>query len=382
MHICFVAGSFPRGKEAFYTFVKAYVDSFADKGIRCSVISPQSVTKVIVRGRKLRPVQWHYMTSNGNRVDVYQPIYFSWSNFLRKRMIKNIKNAIKRTLCSFDAPVDLFYAHFWFMGLLMAGISDGKPVFVTCGEGSEISAIHDYEKQELEEVLQNISGVVHVSSKTLDETRAAGIQKDIPYVIAPNGYNPRVFYKKDKLEIRRKLGYPENSFIVAFLGSFDERKGSCRLSEALDALNQKLPEGENIHSIFIGRGKCKPDCDNILHCGPLSHDAVPDYLNAADIFVLPTNNEGCCNAIVEALACHLPIVSSDKKFNDEILDETCSIRINEMSVPEIQDTIEKLYRDRELTARLAAGAAEKAESLTIWERVDKITAFMNDVLKK
>ena len=69
-------------------------------------------------------------------------------------------------------------------------------------------------------------------------------------------------------------------------------------------------------------------------------------------------------------------------MNDEILDETCSIRINEMSVPEIQDTIEKLYRDRELTARLAAGAAEKAESLTIWERVDKITAFMNGVLKK
>ena len=103
----------------------------------------------------------------------------------------------------------------------------------------------------------------------------------------------------DKSICREQLGWNKDDFIVSFLGSFNDRKGVNRLSEAIRLANKKA----RISACFIGNGAIKPDCPNIVFCGTLDHDMIPAYLCASDVFVLPTLHEGCCNAIVEALAC-------------------------------------------------------------------------------
>lgn len=385
MHICFTAGSFPRGEEAVYTFVKEYVDAIADMGIQCSVIAPQSVTRVLMGRARMRPAKWHYITKGGNRVDVCQPRYISLSNHLAKNRMRSMAKVMQKAYQSLDKPVDAFYAHFWEMGILTTQIAGRLPVFVTCGEGlgGKLQLERSFDRRDVECALQKISGVVYVSSQNVDNAREAGLQKEMPYIVAPNGYQPDTFYQKDKEAVRRKLGFARDAFIVAFTGSFIPRKGVLRLSEALKKLQEeKLAEGERIYSVFIGKGKQQPDCGDILFCGGVAHDEVSDYLNAADIFVLPTRNEGCCNAIVEALACGLPVVSSSKGFNDDILDEACSIRINEMSVEEIADAIYTLYKDRTLLERLSEGALKKAQTLKIQDRVGRIVAFIEETISR
>ena len=99
-------------------------------------------------------------------------------------------------------------------------------------------------------------------------------------------------------------------------------------------------------------------------------------MNAADVFVLPTKGEGCCNAIIEALACGLPVISSDLAFNDDVLNEKNSIRIDVENERQIADAIRKLKEDTKQREMLVQGAVDLSKSLSITERAKRILEFM------
>ena len=100
------------------------------------------------------------------------------------------------------------------------------------------------------------------------------------------------------------------------------------------------------------------------------------------MFVLPSLAEGCSNVIVEAMACGLPIVSSDLPFNYDILDSSNSILVNPMNVQEIADAIVKLKNDEPLRLTLSEGALKKTSDLTIEKRVTKILKFIRERCKQ
>ena len=95
------------------------------------------------------------------------------------------------------------------------------------------------------------------------------------------------------------------------------------------------------------------------------------------MFVLPTLAEGCCNAVVEAMACGLPIVSSNLPFNDDVLDENNSIRINPKNIDEIADALRLLSENAQLREKLSQGSLGTAAELVIDKRCEKIMNFMN-----
>ena len=196
------------------------------------------------------------------------------------------------------------------------------------------------------------------------------ITNDNKVKVFPNGIDTGRFFKVDKEVARKQLGLDNNIFIVACVGSFIRRKGIHILSSALNLL-------EDVYSIFIGEGPEEPKCKNILFQGTVPHDKIYLYLNAADAFVLPTQAEGCCNAIIEAMACGLPIISSDKPFNDDILNDTNSIRIDEKDVEAIKQAIVELKSNKDLRDDLSRGAILSASELSIQKRAEKIIEFMN-----
>jgi glycosyltransferase involved in cell wall biosynthesis len=93
--------------------------------------------------------------------------------------------------------------------------------------------------------------------------------------------------------------------------------------------------------------------------------------------VLPTLAEGCCNSIVEAMACGLPIISSDLPFNDDILDDNNSIRIDPNSIREIRDAIKQLIDNPELMKNMSIASTRSAKDLTIEKRVKNIIEFID-----
>ncbi len=372
-HICIVTEFWPTADDPMYTFVRQLVCAIADLGVTCSVIAPQSISRTFLRGKANRPFYWSDTSKAGSRIDIYQPRYVSFSNFKVLRSMTNIlfRKVALRAFSRLKEKPDAIYAHFWHSGITAAMIGQryDLPVFIATGE-SKITVRDRFSKKTVDNCAEAVSGVICVSTKNLEESVNLKLTTPHKAIVLPNSIDSAVFYPEDKMMLRAQLGFDGYDFIVAFTGAFSDRKGILRLSEA-------LKERNDVKSIFIGSGEQRPDNDGILFCGKLPHEEVVHYLNAADVFVLPTKAEGCCNAIIEAMACGLPIISSDLSFNDDILDGTCSVRIDPNKIDEIAAAIKLLHDNKNLRLKLADGALKKSKDLHICARAEKIIDFIN-----
>lgn len=373
MNIAIVTWDYPDERRSVFPFVKNLVDEWAKQGHNCTVIAPFSVTK----NKRRYSFESNYKI-NKKVVNIIRPNYISLSNlavgpiriteFFRKR-------AVVRGLKSLKKNPDVIYCHFWRSACeaLPYAKKYDIPLIVATGE-STIDGIDEKEKPEF---FKYLSGVVAVSSKNMKESVALGLCKEEKCIVVPNAIDSRLFNRQEKRLCRLKLSLPQDAYIVAFVGWFNERKGARRVSEAINQIN-----GTPVYSIFVGSGDDEPSCPNILFMDRLQHHEIPLYLNAADAFVLPTQHEGCSNAIVEAMACGLPIISSDLPFNWDICDETNSILVNPNNIEAIKNAIIKLRDNRDLRDKLSLGSLAKAESLTIDKRASRIIEFIKEKTNK
>lgn len=378
--LCFILDWYPTKTNNGCVFAKHLICAIADNGYECVVIAPMiKNTKNTSKDAVL--YSRTDTTEQGNQIRVFTPTYLHLSSRRQtmKLSMNNHYKAVMKVIKKEKLDPDLVYGHFIYQcGLTAARI--GKklniPSYCACGENSLrlIKGSEPYATglrySNWKSVLSSLSGVISVSEYNKELLFENGfIDKDINVGVFPNGFDKNKFYLADKNSARKKLNLPLDKFIVAFTGTFKESKGVKELCEALNGL-------EDVCSLFMGKGDISPDCKNILFCGSVPNDELVWYLNSADVFVLPTKGEGCCNAIVEALACGLPVVSSNLPFNDDILDESNSIRIDVDSVDEIKDAIVSLKTDEKLINELHTGAVKSAEKLDVVTRADNILKFM------
>lgn len=95
---------------------------------------------------------------------------------------------------------------------------------------------------------------------------------------------------------------------------------------------------------------------------------------------MPTLHEGCCNANIEAMACGLPIISSDRDFNYDILDSSFSILIDPMNVEEIAQQISYLKTHPKERVQMAENALIKSQSYHIENRATRIINYISSHL--
>ena len=373
MNFLFLTMGYPSAKnQSSIVFLQRLVHELVDQGHQATVICP---------------VKWQdskgflheelHTTNKQNMVHVYYPRYAAaWigsrvkKDVIRDIGVRNYIRAVRKIIEREKISFDCVYSHFLGVSMLTAvkiGQEYQKPVFAAAGE----SRFRFFETPDREETIANLNqlnGIISVSAENKRLLLANGVLDDERICVYPNGINSEVFYPRDKKNARMKFDFDQKSFIVAFVGHFIERKGPLRLLEAGKDLPVKLA--------FAGKGEQLPVGDNVVWNKPVNASDMAEFLSAADIFVLPTQNEGCCNAIIEAMACGLPVVSSNRPFNQDILDENCAILIEPDHVDEIRSAIMMLHDDTQHRKEMTQACIEKGRSLSISARADAIAEFI------
>lgn len=384
MNILFSAEYYPSHDNPITAFIAVLCREMTKQGHRVTVIAPQSLIEIVRHRRKREPFHFKddiVVDNEIKSIDVYCPLAIS-SGFGRLGRVTKWSHEWAVYLMSKKLPKpDVCYAHMWTSGyyIVRYASKNNIPLFIASGEDKII--FHKYlSNEELGQLRDYTNGVICVSTKNAEESIACGLAKRERCRVFPNAVDDSQFYSMDKAECRRKLGYSQQDFIVAFVGRFYNRKGVNRVSDAIKHLNDP-----HVKSIFIGTNNpgetLQPDCDGILFKGKLSHDVIPVYLNAADVFVLPTLAEGCSNSIVEALACGLPVISSDLPFNYDLLNADNSILVNPNDIEEIAEAIKKLRHDETTRWKLSMNALKTAKALSISQRTRKIMDFIKEKCK-
>lgn len=377
--ICVACDGFPYKDNANFSFVKELCEEFSRQNIDVTVFAPQSLLSILFRGTQKLPYYYEFPVEC-KKIKVFRPLSLSFGQkFLKIQYYANYF-VIKRTIKKHHLHFDAYYGHFWHSAFQLYKIAkeEKKNLFVASGE-SHIFLGDNYSSDDIPDFFDYVKYVICVSSKNKEESVKLNFCPPSKAVVIPNAVNLTHFYKiKNKSELRKKYGLASDLFIVAFLGAFIHRKGADRVSEAI-----LKTEDDKIKGIFIGKvqdgnADCSPKKDSSVFIGALPHNKVVDYLNCADVFVLPTLQEGCSNAIIEAMACGLPVISSDRSFNYDILNSRNSILIDPLNIDEIKDAILTLKNNSKLLSSLSEEAYKKAQSLSITQRTATIKSLLFD----
>lgn len=187
--------------------------------------------------------------------------------------------------------------------------------------------------------------------------------------------------------LRTKLGIPEESIVVLFLGRVTRDKGVVELIQA----HQKLCSRHDcLHTVLVG--PLEPDRDPLpadvlsvlrgskrIHC--VGFTANPErYLALADIFCLPSYREGFGTVAIEAAAMGLPaVISRIVGLVDAVEDGVTGLFVPPRNVEALASCLERLVLSPELRAQLGRAGQTRAESLFSSERVN--TAVVNEYFR-
>ncbi|MFM9972782.1 MAG: glycosyltransferase family 4 protein [Burkholderiales bacterium] len=197
----------------------------------------------------------------------------------------------------------------------------------------------------------------------------------------PTGLDLRRFSPGDRRAARAALGIAPDAFVIGIVATLRSWKGHRFLVEAFAS---HAREGSRL--LMVGDG---PGAENlrrqVLELGIESQVSMPGnqadvvpWLRAMDIFVLPSYaNEGVPQALMQAQACGIPVISTAVGSIAEIVsDGETGLLVTPSDVASLGAAIIRLRNDATLRQKLAAGGLAQAEERysdrTMFERMNAV----------
>ena len=277
-----------------------------------------------------------------------------------QRLIRAVLPLVRRLHA--QQPFDVIDAQFFFPdGPAAAAIAQalGLPLSIKA-RGSDIHlwGARPSALQQMLAAASTSAGLLAVSEALKRDMAALGMPEE-RISVHYSGLDHARFRPLPRAEARAALGI-DNSPLFICPGALIPIKGQALAIEALS----HLPGAQ---LAFAGSGPDEPGLralaarlglsDRLIFLGQVSHDALPQWLAAADAVVLPSQREGLANVWIEALACGTPLVIPDIGGAREVLRDASAGRLAKRDPQAIAAALAELVANPRSQAAVARNAA-------------------------
>lgn len=183
---------------------------------------------------------------------------------------------------------------------------------------------------------------------------------------------------------RSALSVAKTTLVLCFVGRLKREKGFTDLADALATLDSR----EDFLLLAVGRDEenLAPRARTVLGSRFMHVDhtnEVQKYLQASDLFVLPSHREGFGLSVIEASSCELPVIVSDiYGLEDAIVPEITGLTCPVMDVPALASTISTLSSEPDTRTRLGSAGRQRALQLFRQDTiVQEYVAFIADLTR-
>ena len=223
-------------------------------------------------------------------------------------------------------------------------------------------------------IYNNAETCIVASSAIKEYCQKIGVRK---IEIIPNGIDLNRFKDLNREKSREKLGL-NDEFVVMTVARLEKVKGIRYLIRAIDIQNTKY-KIPNTKYIIIGDGSERENLqkltrelnleDKVKFLGQIPNEQIPEYLVAADCFVLPSLKEGFGIVILEAMAASIPVIGTKVGGILDIIEDCKNGILVEPKNPEaIAEALLKIYSREELVQDLISKAKSNLEKYN-WENI-------------
>jgi len=295
-------------------FVKEQVNYLKNHFENVYVIAPRSIwTEYLLKE--------HFENYSYDNVHVYYPLCINFPapyvpKHLKRFWIFFEKKQIEKLIKSENIDFDLIHAHYtWHPGAVAVELKKDFNVPVVITEHTHISLYKSIKRKDpyYFKAWKESDAIIRVNKK--DVPLFKKYNKNT--VNIPNGFDEKKFYRMDKDKCREKLNLPQDRKIILTIGNLAEVKGH---KYSIEAMGKIIKRRKDILYLIGGSGPLKEKLQNKIEELNLQDyikliGFIPDkllnyYLNACDLFVLPSLSEGNPTVMFECLGCGKPFIGT------------------------------------------------------------------------